>query len=256
MITSKKGREMLLTLSPIYEQSLVMNSIYEAIGSEFDNLELLNKEIELQLFPQTATWGLEFWESRIGLTTNIDEDIEARRRKVIAKLQMKYIVNPSRLATIIKSYTGTDVYIEEDIAPYTFKVTANVDDVINYEDFKYITNKTKPSHLHWMPSFALKFTDIEKFEVKMINRIFINFRGNISNFLDGMWLLNGSKNLSSYILYHEPINLNMKNKLFIKESEVFTNLKVIIKKNLYYLNGIEMLNGNKLLNAELREEVL
>ncbi|HBY3339833.1 TPA: DUF2313 domain-containing protein, partial [Clostridioides difficile] len=170
MITSKKGREMLLTLSPIYEQSLVMSSIYEAIGSEFDNLELLNKEIELQLFPQSATWGLEFWENRVGLSTNIDEDIESRRRKVIAKLQMKYIVNPSRLATIIKSYTGTDVYIQEDIAAYTFKVTANVDDVVNYEDFKYITNKTKPSHLHWMPSFALKFTDIEKFEVKMINR--------------------------------------------------------------------------------------
>ncbi|MDC9396123.1 DUF2313 domain-containing protein, partial [Clostridioides difficile] len=114
MITSRKGREMLITLSPIYEQSLIMNSIYEAIGSEFDNLELLDEEIELQLFPQTATWGLELWENRVGLSTNIDEVIEARRRKVIAKLQMKYIVNPNRLATIIKSYTGADVYIKEN----------------------------------------------------------------------------------------------------------------------------------------------
>ncbi|HDO9123803.1 TPA: DUF2313 domain-containing protein, partial [Clostridioides difficile] len=96
MIASKKGKEMLLTLSPIYEQSIIMQSLYEAIGSEFDNLELLDEEIELQLFPQSATWGLEFWENRVGLYTNIDEDIEARRRKVIAKLQMKYIVNPDR----------------------------------------------------------------------------------------------------------------------------------------------------------------
>ncbi len=74
MIASKKGREMLLTLSPIYEQSIIMQSLYEAIGSEFDNLELLNKEIELQLFPQSATWGLSFWENRVGLATNLDEE--------------------------------------------------------------------------------------------------------------------------------------------------------------------------------------
>lgn len=91
MITSKKGREMLLTLSPIYEQSLVMNSIYEAIGSEFDNLELLNEEIELQLFPQTATWGLNFWENRVGLITNLDEDIEIRRRKLLLSFKVNIL---------------------------------------------------------------------------------------------------------------------------------------------------------------------
>ncbi|MCC0699799.1 YmfQ family protein [Clostridioides sp. ZZV15-6383] len=149
MITSKKGREMLLTLSPIYEQSLVMNSIYEAIGSEFDNLELLNKEIELQLFPQTATWGLEFWENRVGLVTNLDEDIETRRRKVIAKLQSKYIMTPKRMSTILQSYTGANIKINENIAPYTFDIelTSTQGFPRSLEDLYKRVNVIKPSHL-------------------------------------------------------------------------------------------------------------
>ncbi|MGX8126276.1 YmfQ family protein [Clostridioides difficile] len=149
MIASKKGREMLLTLSPIYEQSLIMNSIYEAIGNEFDNLELLNKEIELQLFPQTATWGLSFWENRVGLSTNLDEDIEARRRKVIAKLQSKYIMTPKRMSMILQSYTGANIKINENIFPYTFSVelTSTQGFPRDLEDLYKRVNVIKPSHL-------------------------------------------------------------------------------------------------------------
>ncbi|KPI48690.1 hypothetical protein KW95_13035 [Clostridioides difficile] len=148
-MASKKGREMLLTLSPIYEQSLIMNSIYEAIGNEFDNLELLNKEIELQLFPQTATWGLSFWENRVGLSTNLDEDIEARRRKVIAKLQSKYIMTPKRMSMILQSYTGANIKINENIFPYTFSVelTSTQGFPRDLEDLYKRVNVIKPSHL-------------------------------------------------------------------------------------------------------------
>ena len=140
MIASKKGKEMLLTLSPIYEQSIIMQSLYEAIGSEFDNLELLNKEIELQLFPQSATWGL---------STNIDEDIEARRRKVIAKLQSKYIMTPKRMAMILQSYTGANIKINENISPYTFGVelTSTQGFPKDLEDLYKRVNVIKPSHL-------------------------------------------------------------------------------------------------------------
>ncbi|PBH53804.1 hypothetical protein BGU90_06345 [Clostridioides difficile] len=148
-MASKKGREMLLTLSPIYEQSLIMNSIYEAIGSEFDNLELLNKEIELQLFPQSATWGLEFWENRVGLSTNLDEAIETRRRKVIAKLQSKYIMTPKRMSMILQSYTGANIKINENIFPYTFSVelTSTQGFPRDLEDLYKRVNVIKPSHL-------------------------------------------------------------------------------------------------------------
>ncbi|MCC0680416.1 YmfQ family protein [Clostridioides sp. ES-S-0005-03] len=149
MIASKKGREMLLTLSTIYEQSIIMQSLYEAIGSEFDNLELLNKEIELQLFPQSATWGLSFWENRVGLATNLDEAIETRRRKVIAKLQSKYIMTPKRMSMILQSYTGANIKINENISPYTFGVelTSTQGFPRDLEDLYKRVNVIKPSHL-------------------------------------------------------------------------------------------------------------
>ncbi|KEH90629.1 YmfQ family protein [Clostridium botulinum] len=149
MITSKKGKEMIQRITPMYQESIIEQAIYEAIGHEFDNADKLAKEVLLQLFPQTATWGLIFWEQRVGLTTNTNEDIERRRRKVIAKLQSKHIITPERMAMILKNYTGADILITENIAPYTFEVKLTGKEGFPKSlDYLYKTVKRiKPSHL-------------------------------------------------------------------------------------------------------------
>lgn len=113
---------MITYVSPVYEQSKVIQSIFEAIGYEWDTAELLANDILKQFFPQTATWGLIYWEEAVNVVNNPTEEIERRRRKVIAKLQSRYAINPKRMALILKNYTGADILITEDIAPYTFEV--------------------------------------------------------------------------------------------------------------------------------------
>jgi len=113
MITSSKGKQMIQNITPIYAKSKIEQAIYEAIGSEFDSGEELAQEVLLQLFPQTATWGLIFWEERVNLPTNTNEDIERRRRKVIARLQTRCPITPERMAAILSNYTGADIRIPE-----------------------------------------------------------------------------------------------------------------------------------------------
>ncbi len=140
---------MISHISPIYQNSKIEQAIYESIGSEWDNADELAQEILLQLHPQTATWGLVFWEQRLGLPTNTNEDIEIRRRKVIAKRQSKHIINPERMAIILKNYTGADIEIIENIAPYTFevKLTGREGFPKSLEDLYKEVKKIKPSHL-------------------------------------------------------------------------------------------------------------
>lgn len=150
MITSKKANEMYSSVTPMYEKSDFMQAIFEAIGSEADGSVGLGDEILRQLFPQTAdSWGLILWEQRVGIVTNLNESIEKRRRKVISKLQLKYPITPKNLAMIIKSYSGSDVEIIEDVAPYTFEIrqTSYTGFPTDLKELYEIVKKTKPSHL-------------------------------------------------------------------------------------------------------------
>lgn len=150
MITSKKGEEMYLKVTPIYENSPLMQTIFEAIGTEADGSIDLGDKILRQLHPQTAaSWGLTIWERRLKLVTNLNEDIEKRIRKVITKLQIRYPINPETMASILKSYTGAIINIIEDVAPYTFRVELTShegfpDDLVDVYD---TVKKIKPSHL-------------------------------------------------------------------------------------------------------------
>jgi hypothetical protein len=137
------------SVSPNYKNSIIMKSLYEAIGMEFDTLDNLMEEVKLQLFPQTAAWGLKYWEERCGIPTNADEPLQARRNKVIAKLQSKHIMNPKRMSMVLQKYTGADIKVIENTAPYTFEI-----DLIgrtsfpkSLEELYKTVKKIKPSHL-------------------------------------------------------------------------------------------------------------
>jgi hypothetical protein len=118
MISSKKGKEMYSRVTPMYEDSKLMLSIFESIGREADSSVDLGDEILRQLFPQTAdSWGLTILEKRLGIVTNLNEDIEIRKRKVITKLQTRYPITPKNMAMILKSYTRANINIVENVAP-------------------------------------------------------------------------------------------------------------------------------------------
>lgn len=149
MITSKKGKEMFLEISPIYFQSRTMMAIYQAIGYEADLTDDLIRDLQKQMFVQTATWGLDFWEVAVGLPVrNGTMTIESRRRTILAKMQTRYPITPTRVKEIIETATGVRTEIIQNVAPYTFEI--RFPEGSNLEiNFTKILDEIKPAHLSY-----------------------------------------------------------------------------------------------------------
>ncbi|WP_271810504.1 putative phage tail protein [Clostridium beijerinckii] len=163
MISSKKGQQMYSSVTPMYDDSTLMQAIFEAIGSEADTSVDLADEILREIFPQTAiSWGLTIWEQRLNLITNISEGTEKRRKRILTKLQTRSIINPEKIGFIVRSFTGADVDVVDRVADYIFGVTLISDKSFNVDidEINSEIKRIKPSHLGY--SLGLETPDTIK----------------------------------------------------------------------------------------------
>ena len=148
ILTSPSGQRMLSYVSPIYYQSKVMQAIFQAIGTEIDDLHEWITEIQDQLFPQTATWGLKYWEQVLGLPTNEAVPIEQRRQTVLTKLATRTPVTPNLIKQIAQSNTGKPATVENRIGPYTFRIIIKSDGTgVDLQRLDKAIDEAKPAHL-------------------------------------------------------------------------------------------------------------
>ena len=158
LLKSETGKELFSQITEIYDECKTMIEIYEAYGRQFDNLEIMIDDIALQLFPQTATWGLALWEKRFKLPTNVDEDYNERRKKLMAKIQSKVTINPETMAAITKSFTGAEIEVLEWIKEYTFGIMSDVEYISKAVEINRIIKHIKPSHMAFLVMFSLAET--------------------------------------------------------------------------------------------------
>lgn len=145
--TSQTAQRMVARVSPIYEKSYVGKWLYQVMGEEMDDAWLRFEEIRLQAFPETATWGLPYWEQRYGVTPTPSQTLEERRRAVIAKRNTRAPMNPARIELILGNMTGKVVACIENVGPYTFSVTIyDAKGDMNIESAVKKLQQIKPSH--------------------------------------------------------------------------------------------------------------
>lgn len=133
ILTSEAAKRALDYISPIYAEATIGLMILNAIGTANDDVQAAAQDIWLQLHPQTATWGLMYWEMEYGLPVRKDLTYEQRRQKVIAKMLARGPVNPAMIENLVESITGYTAEVTENIAKNTFRITisalpANVDE--------------------------------------------------------------------------------------------------------------------------------
>ncbi|WP_198135341.1 YmfQ family protein [Alkaliphilus metalliredigens] len=141
---------MFKTVSPIYYQSKLMQAILQSVGTEWDDVDEITDDILLQLFPQTATWGLRYWEELLKIPVNNSIPIERRRALVMYRIKLRAPMTPARIANVTKSLAGDFAeYVEvlENVEPHVFMVTigtakSGIDYLSIYREIKRI----KPSH--------------------------------------------------------------------------------------------------------------
>lgn len=145
--TRESAKRMMTRISPIYDNSYVLKWIFEVMGIEIDLARIKYDELRLQAFPETATWGLIYWEQQYGISVNELLDIETRRNNIISRMRYRAPMNLCRVEKIVESVCGRSVKVIENTAPYTFNVViGNGDKVISYPDVIKRLKKIKPSH--------------------------------------------------------------------------------------------------------------
>lgn len=138
-------------LPPFLLEDKLFSSVLETIAEkDLDNFDEALVDVLLQLFPQTATWGLRLWEEFCGIETNVSVPIELRRADVISKLSRDTPVTPQVIKKMLQRYVA-DVEINQHYAEYSFDVILKTKTTLE-TSVKYIINQLediKPCHLDY-----------------------------------------------------------------------------------------------------------
>ena len=226
-----------------YDKSYVAKWIFEIIGEELDTAIKSTAEIQNQVFPQTATWGLYLHEIMYGIPINQKEPIEDRRRQITKYRDstIKSPLNPYRIENIISSVYGLRSLVVEYCDKYIIVINLLID--LSYlMNIEYIyqvigyVKKIKPSHL----SLSIRAA---------IEQIVCY---NIEDFISKVLLLRTHFSLCK----KEKINIRMQMPLPHMLFSENIDVALIRRKAMWRLDGSELLDGKKQLNALEEKEKL
>lgn len=120
--TSETAIRMLSRVSPVYDKSYFAKWIFQILGTELDFAKDRFEELNSQAFPETATWGLKYWEQRYGISVDETKDLEIRRRKIIELRGGRLPLNPARMEKRILDTFGIKAEIVEHVSPGVFHI--------------------------------------------------------------------------------------------------------------------------------------
>ena len=148
-MTSPRGREMFTYLPAYYEGSRVMRADMNAKGAELDLLFTALDETLQQFFVRTATWGLERWESELGIETDLSKPLEQRRAVVEARLRGSGKFSGQLVKSVAEAYDGgkVEVTFQPEEWSFTVKFIDTLGTPPNLEDLKAAIEEVKPAHL-------------------------------------------------------------------------------------------------------------
>lgn len=208
--TSKEAKRMLTFVTrDFYDRSYVGKWLFQVMGLEMDEMRGYLDELTLQIFPETATWGLQYHEEKWGLPVYSGNNYEERRRAILAKRDYRAPMMPYRMEQYLQDMTENytvriaDIHDEGPSGwtaphPNTFKAffIGNGDDAgtINVNEIKKLLDRIKQSHTTYTMAQEIDIeidnTDLEQIRVPLIlMHIDIPYRSNIV--LDGDWQLDG-----------------------------------------------------------------
>lgn len=172
ILKSPAGQRMLRNISPIYDNAYVMLWLNEVMGREWDEGELLLNNLRDQITPETADWGLYYYQQQFGLKpepqllklrpdqqkSEAEERlVETARRSVIIKKNTRSPMNPARIKKIAEEAGRWPVEVYEGTDPYTFDIAVMPGtETLELDEAVKAVRKAKPSHISFKFYVLLK----------------------------------------------------------------------------------------------------
>lgn len=98
-----------------------MDAIYNAQGYEVGYAEHRLDELWSQIFVDTATWGLAYFEGDYGINSESESytALDSRRATIKAKMFGGHTCTPERVKDLAEELTGVETMVMEDSSNYT-----------------------------------------------------------------------------------------------------------------------------------------
>lgn len=126
----------------------VTKPIIDAFGIEETVLNEHVEDTKKQMFVESATWGLDKWETMLGIGKN-NFDIQIRRENIKAKMRSRGATTIQMLKSVCESYSNGEVDIIVDHANYSFVIdfVGTIGIPVAFAELDKTVNEIKPCHL-------------------------------------------------------------------------------------------------------------
>ncbi len=144
-------KELMSYLPEWYENSQEMVAIQRAIQPEVARLWEARDDLLLQLDPRTATWGLNLWESGLGLRSSHSLSLAQRRANVAAKLRARETTTPALLREVSETILGVPVTVSEIFSGYRVAICFDAQGELpdGIDALRDQLDQIMPAHLVW-----------------------------------------------------------------------------------------------------------
>lgn len=145
-----------------YDHSRIALLFFQALGLEWDEMADWTEDLHLEVFPQTCTWSIAWWEQLYDIMTDESLSLEVRRQQIMSKALYRAPINPETIRRVVQLITyANEVVVTDFVAPYTFEVSVKHDEPIqNMAQVWEFVYKAKPAHLSFKLYFHL-VSDVE-----------------------------------------------------------------------------------------------
>lgn len=155
--TSEAAIRMLKTVSSIYGKAYVGKWLYQVMGLEIDEAWKLFEELRLQAFPETATWGIIYWEQRYSIIPDDNLSTEERRQHIIVKRSKRSPMNPEIVKELSTNSTKRPTEVIERNSEYAFTILiGSGESLVDFRALIDLIKSAKPSHLAFNVIFETK----------------------------------------------------------------------------------------------------
>ena len=120
----------------------------ESLSKEHEKQRLALRDITKQFFVTTATWGLDDWEDFLGITTDTNKTVDARRQAIIQKLNGNNVVTLEFLTRLVNTYVADgQAFIIDRPGTYSIDILYHGGQVLDYQALRTSVTTYIPAHL-------------------------------------------------------------------------------------------------------------
>lgn len=143
-------------LPPFYHNSTFVKACMSSQNVERNFIKESIEDLVNNLYVDTATWGLDYFEEELGLKTDKSKSYEERRERILAKKRGNGTTTKAMIKNTAEAFSGGEVDIIENFNDYSFIVKfVGVKGVPkNLALFKQMLEEIKPAHLNYELAFT------------------------------------------------------------------------------------------------------